>query len=281
VSTPTLTEGRWYVVPRAAWGTDVEFTLTATIAGGGAAVPSGSYYNPGRPGHGLFLYPAGGDWAGLWYTYLQDGTPTWYWLQGAKPGASGIWTGKIYRAAWTGASNHLVEVGEATVTAGTADVPAFRYSYVLDGETGSEPMFQLGEGCPTLGGSKVQLNTHWFNPAKAGTGYSVQLWEDYEFFAAFVYDADGVPRYIAAEHEGFGGATASSALYQTRGSCPMCWWSQSTYTDIGVLTRTIQPDGKMRMQIDGVYGEGVPGGWSVDEIVQTLGGPGTTQACPN
>ena len=25
---------------------------------------------------------------------------------------------------------------------------------------------------------------------------------------------------------------------------------------------------------------GVPGAWSVDEVVQALGGPGTTQGCP-
>jgi hypothetical protein len=45
----------------------------------------GGFYNPQRSGNGLFLYPAGSEWAGLWYTYLQDGTPTWYYLQGQAP----------------------------------------------------------------------------------------------------------------------------------------------------------------------------------------------------
>lgn len=277
---PVLTEGRWYVIPETADGeTSVDYTLTATVHGSQAAQLPGSYYNPGRPGHGIFLYPAGGDWAGIWYTYLQDGTPTWYWLQGPKPGSNGVWRGDIYRAAWQGTRNILTIVGEATVTPGTADVPAFRYSYSLDGETGSEPMFQLGSGCPSLSGTNLDISTHWFNPARAGTGYSVQMWADYEFFAAFVYDQLGVPRYLAAERQGFGGADSDFGMYQTLGACPLCGAAGSLYRDVGVFGRTINPDGTMNVRVDATFTDGVPGAWSFDERVQTLGGPGTTQGC--
>ena len=60
--------------------------VSATIVGADApVVRPGSYFNPDRSGHGVFLYPAGDQWTGLWYTYFQDRTPTWYYLQGPQP----------------------------------------------------------------------------------------------------------------------------------------------------------------------------------------------------
>ena len=46
------------------------------------------YFNPNRSGHGMFLSQADSAWALVWYTYLEDGTPTWYLAANAAPGAN-------------------------------------------------------------------------------------------------------------------------------------------------------------------------------------------------
>ena len=248
------------------------------MVGAAPIVRSGSYFNAARSGHGLFLYPAGDQWAGLWYTYLQDGSSTWYYLQGPAPGTTGVWTGDLYRAAWNGSSNHLVAVGRGIATPAGPD--AFLFSYELDGQAGSEPLAALGRGCPSLAGQPLDASSHWFDPARAGTGYSVQLFPDYEFFAAFVYDGQGVPRFLTSEAGSFRGADTTLPLEQLTGFCPLCERSGApSRADIGTLRRRFDASGLVQMQLDAVFTGGVPGAWTGNDNVQLLGGPGTTQGC--
>ena len=278
VSGAALQPGRWYVTLANAGGTAAWASVRATIAGTGPALRFGSFFNPARSGHGIFVYPAGGDWAGLWYTYLQDGSATWYWVQGPKPGSDGVFRGGLYRAAWQGTSNHLTDVGDVTITpTGTDD---FVFTYRLDGETGSEAMTSLGRGCPMLSGAPLDVSSHWFNPARSGTGYSVQMWPDYEYYAAFVYDGYGVPRFLTAEHAGFGGASATMDLEQLSGFCPLCARpGNPVRQSIGVMSRRFGGGTIENITLDGIYAGGVPGAWTGNEAVQLLGGPTSTQGC--
>lgn len=269
--------GRWYIVARNEGAMPGAMTITATVEGAAPVVRPGSYFNAARPGHGLFLYPAGNQWAGLWYAYADDGRPTWYYLQGAAPGANGVWAGDLYRAAWHGTSNVLAKVGLATVTPTGPD--AFTFSYTLDGLSGSEPMAALGRGCPTLAGLPQDLSSHWFNRQRAGTGYSVQLWEQYEYLAAFVYDGRGEPRFLAGERSGFGGAETVLALEQLRGACPTCAWVPPVRANVGTLLRRITNGALSRIELDVEYIDGVPGTWTAVDEVELLGGAGTTQGC--
>ena len=278
ISGAGLTPGRWYITPVNRDDNAASLTLTATIVGAAPVVRPGSYFNAARSGHGLFLYPAGDQWAGLWYTYLQGGSSTWYYLQGPAPGLNGIWRGELYRAAWNGSSNALTAIGRAIVSPTGPD--AFLFSYELDGETGSEPLAALGRGCPSLGGQPLDASSHWFDPARAGTGYSVQLFPDYEFYAAFVYDGQGVPRFLTAEAGSFRGADTTLALEQLTGFCPLCVRSGApSRADIGTLRRRFDAGGLVQMQLDAIFTGGIPGAWAGDDAVQLLGGAGTTQGC--
>ncbi len=278
ISGAGLTPGRWYVTPVNRAEQSATLTLTATVVGAAPIVRPGSYFNAARSGHGLFLYPAGDQWAGLWYTYLQDGSSTWYYLQGPAPGATGAWTGELYRAAWNGNSNHLAAVGRGIVTPTGPD--AFLFSYELDGQAGSEPLAALGRGCPSLAGQPLDASSHWFDPARAGTGYSVQLFPDYEFYAAFVYDGQGVPRFLTSEAGSFRGADTVLPLEQLTGFCPLCERTGTpARADVGTLRRRFDASGLVQMQPDAIYAGGVPGAWTGNDLVQPLGGPGTTQGC--
>lgn len=275
-----LTPGRWYVITKNSQpgnGT-ARVRLLATLEGVAPVVRPGSYFNAARSGHGLFLYPAGNELAGLWYTYFQDGSPTWYYLQGLAPGANGVWKGTIYRGAWSGSSNQLAVVGRALASPSGPD--AFTFSFMLDGESGSEPMAALGRGCPSPGGIAQDASSHWFDPATAGTGYSVQMFPDYEFYAAFVYDAQGRPRFLLGEGNGFAGSQGNLGLEQMSGFCPTCARTgDPVRSPVGVMSRTFTNGALTNISVDAVFADGIPGAWTGSDTVQPLGGPGTTQGC--
>lgn len=262
--------GRWYLTPVNPTGAAATLTLRATITGSAPTVRPGGYFNPERSGHGFFLYPAGTQLAGLWYTYFADGTPTWYYLQGPAPGSNGFWSGQLFRSAWNGSANVLVEVGTATVSpTGTNE---FIFSYNLDGETGSEAFRDFGGGCPTLSGSALNVSSHWFNPATAGSGYTVQMFPNYEFYTVFAYDGLGQPRYLIAERATFGGATASTNLEQINGFCPLCTRTGTpTRSTIGTFSRTFAGGTFSNITLSGTFQNGVQGTWTANESVSALG----------
>ena len=170
-----------------------------------------------------------------------------------------------------------MRVGQATVT--PSSETGFRFTYRLDGETGSEPMAALGRGCPRLGGVPLDASSHWFNPARSGTGYSVQLFPDYEMFLAFVYDGQGVARFLIAEGAGFGGAERVLPLEQLEGFCPLCQRDGApARRDVGTFLRRYG-SGAPVFGLDALFLSGLPGYWTGDEPVQPLGGLGTTQGC--
>jgi subtilisin family serine protease len=262
--------GRWYLTPVNPTGAAASLTMRATITGTAPSIRPGGYFNPERSGHGFFLYPAGNQLAGLWYTYNADGTPTWYYLQGPAPGANGFWSGLLYRSAWNGSANSLVEIGTATVSPTAAN--EFTFSYNLDGETGSEAFRNFGGGCPSLSGSPLNVSSHWFNPATAGSGYSVQMFPNYEFYTVFAYDRLGQPRYLIAERPTFGGATASTSLEQINGFCPLCARTGTpTRSTIGTFSRSFSGGTFSNITLSGTFQNGVQGTWTANESVGALG----------
>lgn len=273
--------GRWYVTPTFNGPSVHAVTLRATVVAAAPDVRSGSYFNPDRSGHGMFIYPAAGGavWTGLWYHFFEDGSPTWYYLEAAAPGANGIWSSGIYRSAWDGDSNYLTRVGQATLTPSGPD--EFTWSWTLDGRSGSEPLAALGRGCPTVDSIERDSSSTWFDPATAGSGYSVQLFPNgYEFNAAFVYDGHGRPRFLVAELPVPGAAVTTYDLEQLTGFCPLCARTGAPAREpIGTYTRTYAGGRLTRIEVDAIYADGIPGAWTGDDTVQPLGGADTVQGC--
>lgn len=271
---PNPPAGRWYVTPTNPTTSAGQITLRASVMANAPRPRPGGYFNPERGGHGLFVYPAGSEWAALWYTYLQDGTPTWYYLQAAAPGANGVWRAPIWRSTWNGSANRLVPVGEATLVPNAAPTPGgFVFSYTLDGESGSEAFADFGGGCVTVDGTRIDTSGHWFDPRRAGSGYSVQLFPGYEFYAAFVYDEQGVARFLAAERGALGATVSALDLQQLAGFCPLCARSGApTRTTVGRLQRTFAAGRLSRITLDGAFAAGVAGRWTTDDAVVPLGG---------
>ena len=224
-------------------------TVTARVQDQVAApvFRSGQYFNPDRSGHGVFVDFAGSQWVAVWYTYLDDGTPTWYYAQAAAPapGGSGSWSAPLLRIGWNGGATTSTEVGQMLVTPTSAT--SMLFSYNLDGDSGSEKMVRLGggSGCPASEGAPLDATGHWFSPSQSGFGYSAQYEPTQEIYAAYLYDAAGVARWLIGSKP-WNESIAQVSLEQLRGSCPNCGYAANTSSFTGTLTRTLgaNADGK-------------------------------------
>ena len=270
----SLQPGRWYLKPNNTGGAAATVSVNAVINTSSVAptLKAGSYFNSTRGGHGLFVYPSGTQLAVIWFTYLEDGTPTWYYMQGLQPGANNEWTGKLSRAAWNGTSNFLTPIGKAIITITSANT--FNFQYNMDGQTGSEPMQAFLTGCPNVSGNNLDVSAHWFNPAQPGFGYSVQVATNYEFIASFVYDGIGVPRFLVSERGGaFNAASTTIDVKQLSGFCPLCVRNASPVkTTVGTTTRVYGANTISSIGVNGTFIGGVPGTWNLSSPVTPLGG---------
>jgi hypothetical protein len=245
LSGASLKKGRWHVTPVNRSGSPASVTVRADVSRQGSrpAFRPGHYFNPERPGHGLFLDFAGDQWVMVWYTYLQDGTPTWYYTQGAAPsGDNAQWPVDLYRVSRGRDNTRAVRVGTASLTVleGPAGAsPKLSFGYNLDGDAGWETLSRLGDdACPSYSGQALDSTGHWYAPADPGYGFSVQILPNTEVYAAYVYDAPGFPRWLIGQKD-FDASIDTVTMQQIRGFCPTCPLVPLQSKSIATLNRTL------------------------------------------
>lgn len=272
LSGAALPPGRWYVTPVNPGSTAAEFDLTVSMQYGAArpAPRFGVYYNPGRSGSGLHLFPGnnGTIWGASWYTYLEDGTPTWYFGTAPAPTAQqGVWRLPLQRFSWDGSAAKGTNV--AVVQLAFVDANRMTFSFELDGQAGSEPLtFIDAGGCPQLNGRTAALSGVWYSPARSGTGHTLNAHPGIENNGTYIYDGLGIARWVLAQASPFGPATMP--ISQLDGFCPLCTHKTPTLTTIGSLTRSYASDSSGNIKIDLQFQAPVGGSWNIDLPMQKL-----------
>ena len=265
-----LAAGRWYVTPVNAGTGVAEFDLSVALSTAQARPQPkyGAWYNPSRGGAGAFLFPAGSAWGLAWYTYLQDGTPTWYLGVGPAPGANdGVWRVNLERFNWDGSKATGTVVGQVQLQ--LIDADHFTFSWNLDGESGSEPMGWIGDpACAPLGGAPAPLTGLWYHPAKSGFGYSVIASPGLESNGAYFYDGQGIARWALGQAAP--SAPSMTLQQRTAGFCPLCDKTVPVATDIGTLTRSYTTAATGTMAVDLTLQPPLAGTWSVNLPVQRI-----------
>ncbi|MCX7032723.1 MAG: S8 family serine peptidase [Arenimonas sp.] len=273
VSGANLAPGRWYVVPVNNSGATASATVTATVTAQGArpGFLSGQYVNVARDGHGIFVDFAGDQWVTVWYTYLEDNTPTWYYSQGAVPAAAGIWKAELFRVTWDGDSTHAVDVGDVIITETGAQSMTFDFN--LDSKSGSENMARVGGGnCPSFNSATLDASGHWFSPSLSGFGYTYLATggsNPQEVFIPYVYDGAGFPRWLYGQ-KNFDGANGSFNLQWFSGFSPLAAPVGLTGTAAGTGTRTLATNDVTNMSVNSSFGGALTGNWAQNRAVSLL-----------
>ena len=275
VSVPTEA-GRWYLLAQTD-GPEI-FTLTPTFKyneGASRGIAPGAYYNPQRSGHGLFMSQTGDQQLVNWYTYLEDGTPTWYLAQGKLPVPAGaVWTAPLYRVNWSGAAvNSSTETGDVTLT--RINDSDFIFSWHLDGQSGSERFTRLGAGsCPDFNGVAKNFSGAWYAPAQSGYGLDVLAMPDQLFTTIYFYDALGIARWGVGGTQPFAAANTIS-LTQSSGFCPLCGYRKPTVQALGGMRVEFSDANSGNLSANLTLQPPLSGVWTVDRqsLARLTGSP--------
>ena len=253
-------------------------TLEAKLAFGGAPPPTltpGNYFNPQRPGHGIFISQASGQQVVDWYTFLEDGTPTWYVAQDIAPAASaGTWTSTLYRVTWDGGAGTPTPVGDVTLTATSAD--HLMFSWQLYGQTGSEAMQLLAAPACVSAGGNVNLNGEWYPPAQPGYGFDALVLPSQQFDAFYMYDDTGNPRWVVGSNGPFA-ASSTVPMVQSTGFCPLCAFVAYTTQPAGDFTVKYSNATQGHLTTAITLSAPLSGAWNIDQPIMRLTGSPT---CP-
>lgn len=272
----TLTPGRWYVIPvnRAAVQANVMLDVSVTSAPTARTTfLAGQWFNPARSGHGLDLHRAtNGDGVLqlvlVWYTYNEDGSPTWYYAQAPLSGEGDVVSMDLRRFAWNGRSASDTPVGHVTLTfEGDA---ALQFAWQLYGESGTEPMVPVvgNRACPQVNGQPANLTGLWFNPAEGGYGYTVVSRDDVEVAGMYLYDVFGNPSWIYAVQEPFGAGAINMLSYA--GFCPRCEFSPIEGAAVGTLSRVFEAPDSVTLSVDVSGSSPAPLSWQTNATLVPL-----------
>ena len=273
---PHPASGRWYIVAnnRTAITELFDVQIGGVINGVGRATPTiapGQYYNPQRSGHGLSISRAAGQQLVIWYSYLDDGTPTWYIAQAAAPPAdSGWWSAPLYRVSWDGGGRpQLVGRIEFTPTA----TNRFMFSWQLEGEQGSEAfeLLAAADACVGVDNNPVALSGNWFAPAQSGYGVDVVTRADVQFDVVYFYDALGLARWGVGSSSPFA-ANSSLDMLQSSGFCPTCAFKSVTTQALGALTMTYASASAGELAMNFTLKAPLSGTWNIAQPMLRLTG---------
>lgn len=185
----------------------------------------GLWYNPARSGHGIDLQFAGDVQFVTWYTYNDDGTPTWYQAVGPR---SNPWAAELKRYTWNGSAAVATAVGDLRMT--FTDAAHASFNWRLGTRTGTEAFeAQLGGYTP----SNPNRNGTWYTASEPGWGLSVYTGGATRVAIMYFYDGNRQPRWVLGQ--GSNAASERMSMQNYRGFCPDCTASAPTTSAGGTV----------------------------------------------
>lgn len=202
---------------------------------------AGLWYNPIRDGHGIDLQHAGDNMFIIWYTYNDDGTPTWYLASGAY---SSDWTATLNAFTWDASTRTTTVEEKGTVNIVFENARVSTFSWDLDGRIGSEPFQYFAYS----GGSTIKQHTSaYYDPADSGWGVSVSTQGNVLVSIIFYYDETGAAKWALGT-----GQTddESIPMYYNTGFCPDCNLTTRTQDLVGSLEMNFMPNRQVNFDVN-------------------------------
>ncbi len=220
----------------------------------------------------------GGGRFALWYTYDEDGSPTFYITDTVPDDGSAFFKAALFRSTSNGERSSLKAVGEVQITAIAED--RFMYAWRLNGNHGAEMFGPVnGRTCPTvstLGPDPSPLLGHWFSPDASGEGVTLLITDSSEAWIRYYYDDANEPRWVLADEElpaTLPGGNRMEVL-DFRGWCIYCEEGPITLDVVGTLERAFIDTDTVREVSDYVAGPPLNSSVNVDRNLLRLSSTG-------
>jgi len=221
----------------------------------------------------------GGGRFGLWYTYDEAGSPTFYITDTVADDGSPFFQAALFRATSNGARSSLKAVGEVQVTAIAED--RFMYAWRLNGNHGAEMLGPVnGRTCPTiatLGPDPAPLLGHWFSPDASGEGVTLLITDTSEAWIRYYYDDANEPRWVLADEELPATLPGGNRMeiIDFRGWCIYCDQVPITHEVVGTLERVFVGPDTVREVSDYVARSPLNSSVNVDRELLRISTPGS------
>lgn len=186
---------------------------------------AGLWFNPVRSGHGLDIQHAGSNMVATWYTYNDDGSPTWYLSVGPR---ANPYVATLKRYTWNGTAAVEQNAGELRLTFTSATQGSMRWT--LGARTGTEPIQSLLIGS---GFANPDRTGTWYAPTEPGWGLSIHSDASVRASVLYFYDGAGQPRWSLGV--GVNSASETLAMQNYRGFCPDCAATPTTTSAAGQI----------------------------------------------
>jgi YVTN family beta-propeller protein len=196
----------------------------------------GLWHNAARGGHGVDVQFSGNMMFATWFTYQDDGTPTWYLAVApyARP-----WRAPISRYTFNPVTQRASEVNVGQMTLTFSDARTGVMDWQLGTRRGSEPL------APLIGGATPIFDRtgNWYDPTQPGWGAGIYTQGGVNFSVLYFYDANNQPRWVVGQSALADSASETQvlAMQSTRGGCPDC----------PAQTIVYRPGGELRFQFNG------------------------------
>jgi subtilisin family serine protease len=250
-SAETITPGRYYVKLTNIAGADAAVTLRASVTSNESSLtPHQTLWGfERRISQGISWDIAGNNEAGLWYTYDEDGQPTWF-IFSSKIVAGNIWTTPLLRVTNDGELQQEKQAGQMSVTF-ISDTEAI-FSYRLYGYSGHDPLYPNSNNtCPDISGVPTSYTGLWGRGIPGLGGATIVVYESSQAQVHYFFDAVGVPRWLIAADDDNQSATAEVIpMLQFNGFCAVCDEVDPEFVTVGTVDRTFTDDSNGSWTLD-------------------------------
>ena len=192
----------------------------------------GMWFNPARSGHGFDVQFVGSTLFVTWFTYQDDGTPTWYVAVGAyaRP-----WSAPMSRFVWDPVAQRAVETRVGQLRLNFTDAQHGQVDWQIGSRAGSEPLQPLLSGATPV----LDRTGNWYDTTQPGWGLGVYTLGDILFNVAYFYDSANQPRWVVGTSTNTDNATVQ--MQSALGFCPDC----------AHKALVLSPGGEVRYQFQG------------------------------
>lgn len=273
---PTLTvtgnsavPGRWFAVLKNTGNAFADINIRADIGFAGTPVPllPGLWQSAYRENlsQGYDFSSTGNYRAFAWYTYEEDGSPTWYLAAGPETG-SNIWVAELHRFTNDGTLQHSTPVGHVSVTQLAEEDSVF--SFVLFGENGSDrERPSLPPVCPVIDGIQRNYDGLWSRTAEGVGGSRIVVNNISQAFVHYIYEDSGRPTWLIGTPNPQSSTNPEANLLQFDGYCAVCSEKTVTFEPVGLFTRDFESETSMTWNLNYVLNSPLSG--SIDRTDST------------